>query len=157
MYFLIISEKLNHIMCTSKILTNVFLTKYKYFCKCCLQCFSSERILIEHKEICLKINGKQTVTSKSGFIEFKNCPRQIPAPFEIYTDFECILKSVKSNKKQVVLILKNIKITFLAFLLINLFVSIINLASQLFFTGVKMQLIVLLRRCLKSLVTEKKQ
>ena len=71
--------------------------------------------MIEHKEICLKINGKQTVTSKSGFIEFKNCPRQIPAPFEIYTDFECILKSVKSNKKQVVLILKNIKITFLAF------------------------------------------
>ena len=23
----------------------------KYFCKCCLQCFSSEKVLIEHKEI----------------------------------------------------------------------------------------------------------
>ena len=22
----------------------------KYFCKCCLQCFSSEKVLIEHKE-----------------------------------------------------------------------------------------------------------
>ena len=33
----------------------------KYFCKCCLQCFSSEKVLIEHKEICLVINGKQSV------------------------------------------------------------------------------------------------
>ena len=71
----------------------------KYFCKYCLQCFRSERILVEYKEICLKINGKQTVKLKSGFIEFKNYSRQIPAPFKIYADFECILKSVKSNKK----------------------------------------------------------
>ena len=70
-----------------------------YFCKYCLQCFSSDRILVEHKEICLKINGKQTVKLKSGFIEFKNYSRQIPAPFKIYAGFECILKSVKSNKK----------------------------------------------------------
>ena len=34
----------------------------KHFCKCCLQCFSSEKILIEHKENCLIINGKQSVT-----------------------------------------------------------------------------------------------
>ena len=33
----------------------------KHFCKYCLQCFSSERILVEYKEICSKINGKQTV------------------------------------------------------------------------------------------------
>ena len=33
----------------------------KYFCKCCLQCFSSEKVLIEHKENCLIINGKQSV------------------------------------------------------------------------------------------------
>ena len=30
----------------------------KYFCKCCLQCFSSEKVLIEHKENCVTINGK---------------------------------------------------------------------------------------------------
>ena len=29
----------------------------KYFCKCCLQCFSSEKVLIEHKENCLIINA----------------------------------------------------------------------------------------------------
>ena len=35
---------------------------------------------------------------KSGFLEFKNYSRQIPAPLKIYADFECILKSVKSNE-----------------------------------------------------------
>ena len=70
----------------------------KYFYKYCLQCFSSERVLVEHKEICLKISGKETVKLKSGFIEFKNYSRQIAAPFKIYADFECILKSVKSNE-----------------------------------------------------------
>ena len=37
-------------------------TKHKnnfFFRRCCLQRFSSERILMEHKEICLEINGKQ--------------------------------------------------------------------------------------------------
>ena len=40
----------------------------KHFCKCCLQCFSSENVLIEHKETCLKINGKQNIKLKSGSI-----------------------------------------------------------------------------------------
>ena len=31
----------------------------KWFCKSCLQCFSSESVLIKHKENCLSINGKQ--------------------------------------------------------------------------------------------------
>ena len=29
----------------------------KWFCKSCLQCFSSENVLIKHKEDCLNING----------------------------------------------------------------------------------------------------
>ena len=33
----------------------------KWFCRSCLQCFSSENILIKHKEDCLSINGKQSV------------------------------------------------------------------------------------------------
>ena len=44
----------------------------KYFCKCCLQCFISEKILIEHKENCLVINGKQSIKLKKGSISFKN-------------------------------------------------------------------------------------
>ena len=43
----------------------------KYFCKCCLQCFSSEKVLIEHKENSEIINGKQSVKLKSGSISFK--------------------------------------------------------------------------------------
>ena len=101
--------------------------------------------MVEHKEICLKVNGKQTVKLKSGFTELKNYSRQIPAPFKIYAHFECVLKTVKAIIKQVVLIQKNINIIFLAVLLINLFALIINLANQLFFTGVKMQLIILLK------------
>ena len=44
----------------------------KYFREYCLQCFSSERILVEHKKIYLKLNGKQTVKLKSGFIDLKS-------------------------------------------------------------------------------------
>ena len=33
----------------------------KYFGKCFLQCFSNEQVLIEHRENCLIINGKQSV------------------------------------------------------------------------------------------------
>ena len=43
----------------------------KYFGKNCLQCFSSEKILIDHKEDCLIINGKQSVKLEKGFISFK--------------------------------------------------------------------------------------
>ena len=71
----------------------------KYFFKCCLQCFSSEKILIEHKENCLIINGKQTVKLKSCSIEFKNHFKQLAVKFKIYADFECLLKGVKSSDK----------------------------------------------------------
>ena len=33
----------------------------KWFCKSCLQCFSSENVLINHREDCLSINGVQSV------------------------------------------------------------------------------------------------
>ena len=66
----------------------------KWFCKICLQCFSSEKVLKEHGRDCLLINGGQNVKFKKGFIEFKNYSRQIPVPFKIYSDFECFLKSV---------------------------------------------------------------
>ena len=54
--------------------------------------------MVEYKETCLKINGKQTVKLKSDFTEFENYSNQIRVPFKIYADFECILKSVKGNK-----------------------------------------------------------
>ena len=66
----------------------------KYFCKCCLHCFSSEKDLIEDKEKCLIINGKQNVKLKSGSTNFKNYLKQLLS-FKIYADFELIFKKVE--------------------------------------------------------------
>ena len=65
----------------------------KYFCKTCLECFSGENVLLENKKDCLLINNGQNVKLEKGVIEFKNFNRQIPVPFKIYADFECLLKS----------------------------------------------------------------
>ena len=65
----------------------------KWFCKSCIQCFSSENVLIKHKEDCLSISGKQSINLEKGTIEFKNYFKQLPVPFEIYADFGCNLKN----------------------------------------------------------------
>ena len=52
-------------------MSNKIKNNKKHFCKYCLQCFSSEKLLVKHKETCLKINGKQSVKLKSGSIKFK--------------------------------------------------------------------------------------
>ena len=43
--------------------------KKQCFCKSCLQCFSSKNVLIEHKEVCLSINGKIKLEKET--IEFE--------------------------------------------------------------------------------------
>ena len=50
----------------------------KWFCKGCLQCFSSENVLIKHKEDCLSITGQPSISLKKGTIEFKNYFKQLP-------------------------------------------------------------------------------
>ena len=70
----------------------------KWFCKSCLQCFSSENILIKHKENCFSINGNQSVKLEEWIIKFENYFKQIPVPFKIYAYFECNLKKVKCNE-----------------------------------------------------------
>ena len=67
----------------------------KWFCRSCLQCFSSESVLIKYKENCLSINGKQSVKLEKGIIEFENYFKQIPVPFKFYADFECNLRGVE--------------------------------------------------------------
>ena len=99
----------------------------KYFCKSCLQCFSSKNVLTKHKEVCLSINGAQSVRLEKGTIEFKNYFKQIPVPFKIYADFECNLRGVECYEGSYT---KNIKITFLVVLLTSLFVLMMNLLSQ---------------------------
>ena len=76
--------KISDIIRTSKILTDLFLKtrnkNKKYFCKSCLQCFSSKNVLTEHK-VCLSINGTQSVRFEKETIEFENYFKQIPVPF----------------------------------------------------------------------------
>ena len=106
----------------------------KHFCRSCLQCFSSKSILAEHKESCLVISGKQYVKLNKGFISFKNHSRQIPVPFKIYADFECILKETGVSKEIIEKnssYTKNIKVTFLVILVIKLFVLTIDLVKIL--------------------------
>ena len=85
-------------MCTLKTLTDFFhKTKNKnkkWFCRSCLQCFSSKNVLTNHKKHCLCINGAQYVKLEKGMIEFKNYRRQLNCPFKIYCDFECNLEEV---------------------------------------------------------------
>ena len=71
----------------------------KHFGKYWLQCFSNKRVLVEHKEICLKINGKQTANLRSGSIKLKNHFKQLAVPFNIYTDFESVLKGVRDSDR----------------------------------------------------------
>ena len=63
----------------------------KWFCKSCLQCSSSENVLIKHKGD----SGQQSINLEKGTIEFKNYFKQLPVPFKIYADFECNLKNVE--------------------------------------------------------------
>ena len=91
---------INHIMCTSKILTDLCFTKQKkkqkkWFCRSFLQCFNKESVLIKHKKNCLSINGKQSVKLEKGIIKFENHFKQIPVPFKIYANFECNLRRVE--------------------------------------------------------------
>ena len=73
----------------------------KHFCMYCLQCFSSERILANHVNNCLTINGVQAINMpKQGenILKFNNFQKQLPVPFVIYANFEAITKKVQGCK-----------------------------------------------------------
>ena len=139
-------------MCASKISTDLFhKTKNKnkkWFCRSCLQCFSSESVLIKHKENCLSINGKQSVKLEKGIIKFENYFKQIPVPFKIYADFECNLRGVEIYEG---FYTKKYQDHIPCILLINLFVLMIDLLNQLLFIEVKMLFMNLLKQFLMSI------
>ena len=125
----------------------------KWFCRSCLQCFSSENVLIKHKENCLSFNGKQSVKLERGITKFQNCFKQMQVPIKTYADFECKLRGAECYEGSYT---KNIKIIFLAVLLIKLFVLMIDLLSELLFIDVKMLLMNLLKQFLRSINIAKK-
>ena len=51
----------------------------------------------EHEEDCLVINCKYSVKLEKGSTSFKNYFKQLSVPFNIYADFECILKKVEGD------------------------------------------------------------
>ena len=78
----------------------------KHYCVHCLQCFSREDVLTEHKNNCISINGKQAIKmpeKDNNTLKFMNHHKQLPVPFVIYADFEAITEKVlgcqPSNEK----------------------------------------------------------
>ena len=69
----------------------------KHFCMYCLQCFSSERVLNNHKDNCIQVNGTQAVKmpdEDNNILKFNNFHKQQPVPFVIYADFEAITEKI---------------------------------------------------------------
>ena len=73
----------------------------KHFCMYCLQCFSSERVLNEHKDNCIQVNGTQAVKmpdKDNNILKFNNFHKQQAVPFVIYADFEAIIEKISGCK-----------------------------------------------------------
>ena len=101
-----------------------------------MQCFSSDNVLIKHKEDCLSINGKESVNLEKGIIEFESYLKQLSVPFKIYADFECDLRDVEIfegfyTKKY------HEHVPCIYAMLSKLFLLMIDLVSQLLFIEVK--------------------
>ena len=91
--------KITYTMSSSNIL--IFMcnkTKFrgkKHFCKHCLPCFSSKKVLIKHEEACFNVNG----TLRSGSIQFQNHFEQLAVSFKINAYFECNVKRIRSSDR----------------------------------------------------------
>ena len=73
----------------------------KHFCMYCLQCFSSERVLNNHKDICIQVNGAQAIkmpNKNNNILKYNNFHKQQAVPFVIYADFEAIIETISSCK-----------------------------------------------------------
>ena len=71
----------------------------KHFCMHCLQCFSSERVLNNHKDNCIQVNGTQAVKmagKDNNISKFNNFHKQQQVPFVIYADFEAVTEKISS-------------------------------------------------------------
>ena len=74
----------------------------KHFCMYCLQCFSREDVLTEHKNNCISKNGEQAIKmpeKDNNILKFNNFHKQQAAPFIIYSDFEAITEKVYGCKQ----------------------------------------------------------
>ena len=73
----------------------------KQFCMYCLQCFISERVLNNHTDNCIQLNGTQAVKmpdKNNNILKFNNFHKQQAVPFVIYADFEAITEKISGCK-----------------------------------------------------------
>ena len=69
----------------------------KHFCMHCLQCFTSEKVLANHKENCIQINGTQAIRmppKKDNILKVNNFHKQQSVIFIIYADIEAITEKI---------------------------------------------------------------
>lgn len=70
----------------------------KHFCMYCLQYFSSEDVLTNHKTNCMVINSEQAIKmpdKDNNILKFQNFHKQMPVSFAIYADFEAITEKIQ--------------------------------------------------------------
>ena len=55
--------------------------------------------MLTHKQVGLKINGKQSLKLRNGSIKSNDCFKQLVMPFKIYADFESVLRGLQTDDK----------------------------------------------------------
>ena len=73
----------------------------KYFCKHCIQHFTSESILLKHMEDCMVLNGCQAIgmPAEGEVAKFKFFRETVKIPFVIYADLESLLHKLTVTQK----------------------------------------------------------
>ena len=120
----------------------------KNFCMHCLQCFSSERVLNNHKDNCIQVNGTQAVnmpTKDNNILKFNNFHKQQPVPFVIYADFEAITEKIQGCQPNTLKRIKNIQTVDMVAKLFGAMTT--NIQNQHERIEVSMLLMVSWRRC----------
>ena len=62
----------------------------KHVCRRCLTAFSSQPVLIDHMERCIKQQPTKITFSWKDQLKFEDYHMKVPVPIRVYADFECI-------------------------------------------------------------------
>ena len=62
----------------------------KHVCRRCLTAFSSQPVLIDHTERCIKHQPTKITFSWKDQLKFEDHHLKVPVPIRVYADFECI-------------------------------------------------------------------
>ena len=62
----------------------------KHVCRRCLTAFSSQPVLIDHMERCIKQQPTNITFSWKDQLKFEDYHMKVPVPIRVYADFECI-------------------------------------------------------------------